>query len=456
MKKKIFIVFIILIFFMTSALGCKKKTVSEVTKPIELTYWRVYDGEDNFEEIIKAYNALHPYVTIKYRKLRYEEYKDALLNAFAEDRGPDIFSIHNTWMKEYKSKVEPLPTQTSMVFQVEQGALKKELVSETRVANSMTVKELKQNFADVVYSDVVLDNKIYGLPLSVDTLALYYNQNLFDQAGIVDVPKYWNTEFQQTVKKLTKQDSQGNIIQSGVALGGSTNIERFSDILSVLMMQNGATMMNDSGAVLFNTIPQSMADSDYNPGFMALNFYTDFANPVKEVYSWNNTMENSINAFASGKVAMILGYSYHLETIESLAPKLNFFVSPLPQIEGSAAPINFANYWVEVVSKKSKYVNEAWDFVQFLASADQVSSYLKKTNKPAALRSLIAKQKDDETIGIFANQAFTAKSWYKGNNSVLMENFIAQMINNFLLSTNFEESFSIMNLYANRIQQTIN
>ena len=285
---------------------------------------------------------------------------------------------------------------------------------------------------------------------------MYYNQNLFDQAGIVDVPKYWNTEFQQTVKKLTKQDSQGNIIQSGVALGGSTNIERFSDILSVLMMQNGATMMNDSGAVLFNTIPQSMADSDYNPGFMALNFYTDFANPVKEVYSWNNTMENSINAFASGKVAMILGYSYHLETIESLAPKLNFFVSPLPQIEGSAAPINFANYWVEVVSKKSKYVNEAWDFVQFLASADQVSSYLKKTNKPAALRSLIAKQKDDETIGIFANQAFTAKSWYKGNNSVLMENFIAQMINNFLLSTNFEESFSIMNLYANRIQQTIN
>jgi ABC-type glycerol-3-phosphate transport system substrate-binding protein len=66
---------------------------------------------------------------------------------------------------------------------------------------------------------------------------MYYNQSLFDQAGIVNVPKYWNAEFQQTIKKLTKQDSKGNITQSGVALGASTNIERYSDILSVLMMQ---------------------------------------------------------------------------------------------------------------------------------------------------------------------------------------------------------------------------
>jgi ABC-type glycerol-3-phosphate transport system substrate-binding protein len=64
---------------------------------------------------------------------------------------------------------------------------------------------------------------------------------------------------------------------------------------------------------------------------------------------------------------------------------------------------------VEVVSKKSKHVNEAWDFVQFLASADQVTSYLEKTNKPSALRSLISKQATDDNIGCFANQVLTAK-----------------------------------------------
>lgn len=455
MNKKFFVIFILFVFLMTSALGCKKKTVEESTEPIELTYWRVYDGEDDFDQIIQAYNALHPYITINYKKLRYDEYEEALLNAFAEDRGPDIFSIHNTWMKKYESKLEALPSQTSMIYQVEQGTIKKELVSETRTSNSITLKELKQNFADVVYSDVVLNNQIYGLPLSVDTLAMYYNQSLFDQAGIVSVPKYWNAEFQQTVKKLTKQDSKGNITQSGVALGGSTNIERYSDILSVLMMQNGADMMSDGGQVLFNTVPASFKNSDYNPGLMALNFYTDFANPIKEVYSWNNTLDNSTNAFASGKLAIMFGYSYHLETIKALAPKLNFFVSSLPQIEGADTPINFANYWVEVVSKKSKHTNEAWDFVQFLASADQVTSYLEKTNKPAALRSLISKQTSDDDIGVFANQTLTAKSWYKGKNATLMENFVAQMIDEALSKTT-EETMSVMNLYASRIQQTVN
>ena len=454
MKKKISIL-LIFVFLLTAGAACKSPSVEEATEPITLNYWRVYDGQDDFAEIIAKYNAQHPYVTINYRKLRYDEYEEELLNAFAEDRGPDIFSIHNTWVKKYESKIEPMPSQTTMVWQTTKGNIKKDVVAETKVARSMNLKELKQNFADVVYSDVVINNKIYGLPLSVDTLAMYYNQSLFDQAGITEIPKYWNRDFQQTVKKLSKQDLKGNILQSGVALGGGTNIERYSDILSVLMMQNGANMMSDSGQVLFNTVPENSPNSDYNPGLMALKFYTDFANPVKEVYSWNNKLENSINSFASGKTAIMFGYAYHLPTIKTMAPKLNFMVAPLPQIEGSGTPVNFANYWVEVVSKKSQHQNEAWNFVQFLTSADQVGSYLSKTKKPAALRSLVSKQTEDLEIGVFASQVLTAKSWYKGKNASMMEGFFAQMIDETLADTE-NKIMDIMNLYARRIQQTIN
>lgn len=454
MKKKISIL-LIFVFLLTAGAACKSPSVEEATEPITLNYWRVYDGQDDFAEIIAKYNAQHPYVTINYRKLRYDEYEEELLNAFAEDRGPDIFSIHNTWVKKYESKIEPMPSQTTMVWQTTKGNIKKDVVAETKVARSMNLKELKQNFADVVYSDVVINNKIYGLPLSVDTLAMYYNQSLFDQAGITEIPKYWNRDFQQTVKKLSKQDLKGNILQSGVALGGGTNIERYSDILSVLMMQNGANMMSDSGQVLFNTVPENSPNSDYNPGLMALKFYTDFANPVKEVYSWNNKLESSINSFASGKTAIMFGYAYHLPTIKTMAPKLNFMVAPLPQIEGSGTPVNFANYWVEVVSKKSSHQNEAWNFVQFLTSADQVGSYLSKTKKPAALRSLVSKQTEDLEIGVFASQVLTAKSWYKGKNASMMEGFFAQMIDETLADTE-NKIMDIMNLYARRIQQTIN
>lgn len=187
---------------------------------------------------------------------------------------------------------------------------------------------------------------------------------------------------------------------------------------------------------------------------MALRFYTDFANPVKEVYSWNNNLSSSVDMFASGKLAIMFGYTYHLPTIKTTAPKLNFLIAPLPQIEGSSAPVNFANYWVETVSQKSKHQNEAWNFIQFMTSADQVTSYLSKTKKPTALRSLISKQKEDLDIGVFVDQVLTAKSWYKGKGPTLMENFFAQMIEATLSDTE-NKTMEIMNLYANRIQQTI-
>ncbi len=455
MKKKLISLFLIFIFLLTVGAGCKKPTMQESVKPVTLNYWRVYDGRDDFAEIIAKYNAQHPYVTINYRKLRYDEYEEALLNAFAEDRGPDIFSIHNTWVRKYESKLEPMPAQTTMVFPVTQGSIKKEVVPEFRTSRSLTLRDLRQGFVDVVYSDVVLNDKIYGLPLSVDTLAMYYNQDLFDQAGITDIPRYWNRDFQQMVKKLTKQDLKGNILQSGVALGGGKNIERYSDILAVLMMQNGANMMSDAGQVLFQTIPSAFQGQSYNPGLMALRFYTDFANPIKEVYCWNNGLENSVDLFASGKLAIMFGYSYHLPTIKTKAPKLNFLVEPLPQIEGSVSPINVANYWVESVSKKSLYKNEAWDFIQFMTRADNVSTYLKKTKKPTALRALISTQRDDLEIGVFAEQVLTSKSWYRGKNPNLAENFLADMIQAVLEDTE-NKTIELMNFYANRIQQTVN
>lgn len=453
MNKKLLFIFVFFLFFLTIGAGCKKRTVEEATKPVTLNYWRVFDGQDDFAEIIEKYNAQHPYININYRKLRYDEYEEALLNAFAEDRGPDIFSIHNTWMRKYESKLEPLPSQTSMIFQVSQGAIKKELVAEKRIIPSINLKELKQNFADVVYSDVVINGKVYGLPLSVDTLAMYYNQDLLDSSGVLEVPQYWNNEFQETIKRLSKLNLKGDIIQSGVALGTADNVERFSDILSILMMQNGSTMMSDAGQILFHTVPAGAENKNYNPGQMALRFYNDFADPVKEVYSWNKDLPNSIDAFASGQVAIIFAYAYHLPTIRSIAPKLNFLIAPLPQIEGSLSSINFANYWVEVVSKKSQYKNEAWNFIQYMTRAEQVKTYLDKTKKPTALRSLISEQKKDLDLEVFADQVLTARSWYKGKNPTLMEGFLAEMVEESLEDID-GRGMEIMNLYANRIQQT--
>jgi len=459
MFKKITILFLLGVFMLSSGFGCKvtSQETQDAMKPLTITYWRVFDGPDAFQEIIDKYKALHPFISIEYRKLRFNEYEAELLNALAEDRGPDIFSIHNTWIKKYESKIVPMPETTKMAYPVVSGVVKKEVIPELRVNNSLTLKELKDNFVDVVSHDVLLeDSKIYGLPLSVDTLAMFYNKDLFNNAGISQAPPYWNKEFLQDVKKLTKQDPKKGLIQSGAALGGGSNINRFSDILSVLMMQNGAEMMDDNNQVTFSLVPLFAKDSNYNPGLEALRFYTDFSNPIKESYSWNNELPNSLDMFISGNLAIMFSYSYDLPTIKAQAPKLNFSIAKLPQIEGNPPTnINFANYWVEVVSKKSKYQNEAWDFIQFMTKEEQVKSYLEKTKRPTALRSLVASQKNDNEIGVFADQVLTAKSWYRGKNASGAEEAIKEMINTVIRNTG-EKLQEIINTAASRVQQTIN
>lgn len=458
MFKKITILSLLIAFILTSGFGCKAPSADtkEAMTPLTLTYWRVFDGPDAFEEIITKYKALHPFITIEYRKLRYEEYEAELLNAMAEDRGPDLFSIQNTWLKKYQSKLEPMPDSITMAYPVVQGVVKKEVVPELRTTKSLSLKELKDNFVDAVSYDVLMeDGKIYGLPLSVDVLAMYYNRDLFNNAGISQVPQYWNKEFLQTIKKLTKQDPKRGLIQSGVALGGHSNINRFSDILSVLMMQNGAIMM-EGQTVLFNSVPAFIKNTGYNPGLEALRFYTDFANPTKESYTWNNELPNSLEMFISGNLAIMFGYAYDLATIKAQAPKLNFSIAKLPQIEGNPPTnINFANYWVEVVSKKSKHTKEAWDFIQFMTKAEQAQSYLDKTKKPTALRSLVEKQKTDDELGVFADQVLTAKSWYKGKNVQAAEEAIKEMINSTLTNNTIEKIRDIINTGASKVQQTV-
>jgi len=474
-KSKLVVLGLLFIFITMSGFGCKcvSTKVKQSMRPITLNYWRVWDGPDAFRDIIQRYQEMHPFVNIKYKKLRYSEYQDELIEAFATDRGPDIFALHNTWLRKYQAKdlIAPMPAQTKIVYPEVQGAIKKEVIPKLRTERSLTLKELENKFVDVVYDDVVIEvdgrEKVFGLPLSVDTLAMFYNKNLFNNAGITSPSAYWNREFQQDVKKLTKQDNTGQIIQSGVSLGGSDNIERSSDILSLLMMQSGAVMM-ENGNVKFHEKPDSLSNRSYTPGADALRFYTDFANPAKEVYCWNKSLDSAVELFTQNRLGMMFGYSYMLPEIKAKAPKLEFSVAKAPQIENSPRDINYANYWVEAVSsniltdpdnlkKGNNYAKRkfdaAWNFVQFMTEAKQAKTYLDATNKPTALRSLVEEQRDDQEIGVFAEQVLTAESWYHGAGPLAAEKIMREIIDK--ANAGQQPIKQIVSDGANKVQQTI-
>lgn len=429
MKKVLFLLIICSSLIFTSGFGCKKANTYEKIKEslpqINLTYWRVTDDFSDFSELVEAYKKDHPNINISMRNVRTEEYRRLLTEAWADDVGPDIFSIPSTWVGEFlsKNKLQEMPEKTTMIYEIVKNAEKGEKEYQTRTNVSPTLRDIKTKFIDVVYPDVVRDNKIYALPLAVDNLVMYYNRDLLNNARIAEPALNW-TQFKEDVKKLTIADKKGNIIQAGTSLGLVNNVSRAFDIVSLLMMQNGSSMeCGDSFC-----IGGGSSATGGNPGMEAMVFYTDFANPYKDVYSWNASMPNSLEAFTEGKVAYFLGYAYQNEQIKARNPSLNYYISTVPQIEGTNKVVNFANYYVEVVSKKGKNQNEAWDFVKYITDETNVVKYLNKTGKPTAIRSLIKMQEDNPDMAPFAKQLLTTKNWYHGRDYESAEKILNDLI----------------------------
>lgn len=443
--------------------GCTKAADPAATaaaKPTQITVWGVIDDGSAYTDIFKDYHALHPFVTVNYRNFRTEEYEGQLLNALAEDRGPDIFLIHNTWVGKYLPKMLPMPLSTSVAVLTANGSNNPIPVLQSQP--TMSLGTLKTNYADVVAQDFIrnvnttngLQSRVVAFPMSVDTLGMYVNKDLLNAAGVATIPANW-TDFQADVKKLTKLDADGNIIQSGAALGTSKNVERAPDILSVLMMQNGAVMAGPNGDPTFQSLPPKLQGTRaVPPSFDALSFYTDFANPAKDVYTWNARQTDALTAFVQGKVAFYFGYAYDLPTIQSQAPDLNLAIAQLPQISGNPT-VNFANYWGWTVSRKSRTSEVAWNLLNFMQQPTEVSKYLSAAGRPAALKSLLPAQLQNERVGVFASQVLTAQSWYHGNDSATADNAFNQLID-VASSTTPDKYPDIMSQAADEVRQSFN
>jgi multiple sugar transport system substrate-binding protein len=375
--------------------------------------------------LIADYQSSHKNVTVTYVKKDVTTYEQELVNALASGSGPDIFSIHNDWLPKHTDKIFPMP------------------------ATLMSVRTYSNTFVDVASSDLVQNNQIFALPLSVDVLALYYNKDLLQSVGIATPPQTW-PEVATDVQKLTKLGQGGTFTRSGIAMGTSSNVNRAVDILNLLMLQNGTQFYStDHNSAMFDQRQNNSTTTSgsISPGATALAFYTQFADAAKTAYTWNAKSDFSVDAFTQGKVAMMISYAYMEPVIRAKAPNLNWSVSALPQISQDATKVNFANYWGETVSKSSKNTAAAWDFLNFITQKAELSKYYDKHKQVSSRRDLLPNQMPDTDIGAFAESALTAQSVYK-RDAELFEGVFTKMIDDVVL-----RNFTPENAIANAAQQ---
>lgn len=298
-------------------------------KTISLTYWGVWEDQEVFAPLIQAYQKTNPNIKIDYQKMAPQDYRNKLLARSKNGQGPDLFRFHNTWLPEITDLASPLPQTV------------------------MTNAEFEKTFYKIHQTDLKAGSYYYGLPLEVDGLVLVYNENLLKKAGIQTAPTTWD-EVTDMVGKLTVKDRNGQLITSGIALGTTSNIDNYSDILGLMLLENGG----------------SLKKLDQPEAAGALQIYRKFAEAPQGF--WNDTMPNATTAFIQEKVAMILVPSWVILNIKAANPDIALKVVPVPSVPG-AAPISIANYWVEGVSKYSKNQLEAWKFLRYLVDKDNLT-----------------------------------------------------------------------------------
>jgi ABC-type glycerol-3-phosphate transport system substrate-binding protein len=264
----------------------------------------------------------------------------------------------------------------------------------------MTAADYSKNFYSVITSDLSQGNSIVGIPIGYDSLTLYINQDIFDKAG-KKPPATWD-DLRSLAKELTIKDERGIITQSGVAMGSTENVDHWQEILALLMIQNGADLTNPTG--------QNAED--------ALTFFTIFST-VDGV--WDNTLPPSTQAFAAGKLAMYIGPSWRSFEFKSINPELKFKTAPIPQLPKDSAnepDITYATYWAQGVWSKSANKAAAWNFLNYLSSAESLQ---KLYQNEAAVRSfgeayprvdMASLLKDHPILGSIITQAPGARSWY--------------------------------------------
>ncbi len=342
------------------------------SKQVTLTYWGLWENNATTQTMINDFQTQNPNIKVQYVKQSPQQYRERLQAAIARGDGPDVFEFHNTWIPMLANELTPAPSTV------------------------MTPAEFGTTFYPVASADLVGGTSVYGIPMMIDGLGLYYNTDLLATAGITP-PTTW-PEVLDIVPKLTvRTDTQ--IQQSAIALGTTGNVENFSDILALMMMQNGAKLISPTGKEAEDT----------------LTFYRKFSNPSDPDYTWNDTMDNSVYAFATGKVAMMVAPSWRVFDIKQINPNLNFKITTVPQLPGNT--INWASYWVEGVSSKSKSQAAAWTFVKYLTSRDTVVKLFAEAAKsrlfgePYARTDLSSTLASDPYLGAYITEAPTAKSF---------------------------------------------
>lgn len=369
-----------------------------------LVWWVLWEEKEDMQVLADLYTQQHPNVTINIVVQLSNQYKEKLheqISDSVQTTGPDIMRIHSTWLPGFEQYLSPLPSSV------------------------MSTDEYASTFYPTTVTDFKGKNgQMYAIPLMFDGLGVYYNKDLLKRHGYTVPGDTWD-EFVTQAQELTEYNADGTIKIAGVGMGTAENVDFSFDIVSLLMLQEGATIVNPS------TGRTTFGDDTEQKAATAIKFYTDFTNRYKV---WDRSLDRDITMFSEGRLAMMFAPSWRVhdikDALESERATLDFDIAPVPQKPSySGTEVNWSDYWGEAVSAESKNSAIAWDFLKFVSEKEQLRAFYQKVQQRRDFGEIYPRMDmadelvSDQYVGSYIKMADTARSWRMVDKDLVSQTF---------------------------------
>ncbi|SEG43624.1 sugar ABC transporter substrate-binding protein [Paenibacillus sp. UNC499MF] len=293
------------------------------TITLDLALW-----DENLSEVIRqsleSYKKDHPNVNVRVTYTPFADYWSKLRTSLAGKSGPDVFWMNGPNFYQYVS-----------------ANLLKEL-DPLMAADGIKKEDYTKTLVDM-YST---EGKLYGLPYFLDDIALYYNKELFDEAGIPYPDETWDWDkLKETGAKLTRKDKG----QYGY-ISPVTNQDGYYNLIH----QAGGYIINDDKTKSGFDLPESIA---------ALNWLKQLSDEGISPDARQQLETEPVQMFGSGKAAMVQAISVKAPELHGmLGDKLG--IAPLPGGKRKATIVHGLSW---AVNRNTEHEQAAWDLVKALA-----------------------------------------------------------------------------------------
>jgi ABC-type glycerol-3-phosphate transport system substrate-binding protein len=341
------------------------------------------------------------YRSVSYQYYHPEEFDDILVTALADGRGPDIILVPHEKLIEMRQRIKPVAYE------------------------SFPLRDFKNNYVDGA-EIFALSDGIYGYPVAVDPLMVYWNKDILATEGFLQAPKTWEELVNVMFPKIIKRDFDRTINRSVVAMGEYGNVRNAFGIVSALLIQQGTEgVTEDMDGKYLVRINRSETESD--PLLETADFYTRFSKPGNTLYSWNRAFEDDRLQFIGEDLALYFGYASEASEIERANPNLNFDIAEIPQGETATVRRTYGKFYAMSLLKSSENVPSATAVIHSLVNSKNSEQIAKNSGMVPAFRSLVTQGSNDTFGRISYKSAGIALGWLNPDLAVTNGHFETMM-----------------------------